>query len=174
VRTPGGGGTAARRRTTPPSVEDADATAGRADELGGAAILGAPFDVLDAGHLAAIRDPTGTIVSLWQPRSQVRATLVNDIGALCWNELATSNVERAKAFFGELLGWQYQTAASGYTTIKNAGRLNGGMREQTEQERGLAPSWLPYFTVKSAGDAARRLPPLPRGASRPRSRSPSG
>jgi uncharacterized protein len=138
------------------SVEDADATAGRADELGGAAVFGAPFDVLDAGRVAAIRDPTGAIVSLWQPRSQIGATLVNEIGALCWNELATSNVERAKAFFGELLGWQYQTADSGHTTIKNAGRLNGGMREQTEQERGLEPNWLPYFTVESAGVAARQ------------------
>ena len=138
------------------SVEDADATAARADALGGAAVFGTPFDVLDAGRVAAIRDPTGAILSLWQPRSQIGAKLVNDIGALCWNELATSDVQRAKAFFGELLGWQYRTAHHGYTTIRNAGRLNGGMREQTEQEDRLGPNWLPYFRVEKADDAARR------------------
>jgi uncharacterized protein len=59
--------------------------------------------VLD-GRVAAIRDPTGAIVSLWQPRARIGATPVNDIGALCWNELTTTDIERAKAFFAELLG----------------------------------------------------------------------
>jgi predicted enzyme related to lactoylglutathione lyase len=138
------------------SVEDADATAARAGELGGAAVFRAPFDVLDAGRVAAIRDPTGAIVSLWQPRSRIGATLVNDVGALCWNELATPDVERAKSFFAELLGWDYKPDDSGYTSIINAGRPNGGMREQTEQERGTPPSWLAYFTVESADEAARQ------------------
>jgi predicted enzyme related to lactoylglutathione lyase len=80
------------------SVEDADATTARAKELGGAAVFRGAFDVLDAGRVAAIRDPTGAIVSLWQPRSRIGATLVNDTGALCWNELATTDVERAKSF----------------------------------------------------------------------------
>jgi uncharacterized protein len=138
------------------SVEDADAIAARAGELGGAAVFRAPFDVLDLGRVAAIRDPTGAMVSLWQAGSRIGATLVNDVGALCWNELATSDVERAKAFFGELFGWEYETDESGYTSVRNGGHLNGGMREQSEQERGIPPSWLPYFTVENADDAARQ------------------
>jgi uncharacterized protein len=142
------------------SVEDADATAARAKALGGTAVFRAPFDVLDAGRVAAIRDPTGAIVSLWQPRSRIGATLVNDTGALCWNELATTDVERAKSFFGELLGWDYETDDSGYVAVNNAGNLNGGMREQTEQERHVPPTWLPYFTVESADEAARQAAQL--------------
>jgi uncharacterized protein len=137
------------------AVEDADRTAARAGELGGAAVFREPFDVLDAGRVAAIRDPTGAIVSLWQPRSRIGATLVNDVGALCWTELATSDVERATSFFGELFGWEYETDDRGYVTIRNAGRRNGGIREQTEAERRREPSWLPYFTVEHADDAAR-------------------
>ena len=136
------------------SVEDADATAARADELGGAAVFRKSFDVLQAGRVAAIRDPTGGIVSLWQPRSLIGAALVNAVGAWCWNELRTPDVERAKAFFGELLGWEYETDERGYASIKNAGGLNGGMRGQTERERGTPPEWLPYFTVESVDDAA--------------------
>jgi uncharacterized protein len=138
------------------SVEDGDATAARAGELGGAAVFREPFDVLDAGRVAAIRDPTRAIVSLWQPRSRIGAALVNEVGALCCNELVTTDVERAKSFFGELLGWEYQTDDSGYVSITNAGSLNGGMREQTEQERGTPPSWLPCFTVEDSDDAARK------------------
>jgi uncharacterized protein len=150
----------ARAAAAPPhwtsyiSVEDADATAAQANELGGAAVFREPFDVLDAGRVAAIRDPTGTIVSLWQPRSRVGAALVNDVGAWCWNELATTKLERAKPFFAELLGWEYETDDRGYTTITNAGALNGGIREQTDQERGVEPNWLPYFTVENADHAA--------------------
>jgi len=138
------------------SVEDAGATAAKANELGGAAVFREPFDVLDHGRVAAIRDPTGAIMSLWQPRSRVGATLVNDVGALCWNELATTDVRRAKAFYAELLGWEYETDDTGYVSIRNAGSLNGGMREQTEQEQGIAPNWLPYFTVEAAEEAARQ------------------
>jgi uncharacterized protein len=146
---------AARAAATPPhwtsyiSVDEADATAKRAGELGGAAVFREPFDVSNAGRVAAIRDPTGAIVSLWQPRARIGAALVNDVGALCGNELATTSVERAKSFFGELLGWEYETDDGGYTTVTNAGRSNGGMRRQTEAERAFPPNWLPYFTVES-------------------------
>jgi predicted enzyme related to lactoylglutathione lyase len=129
------------------SVENADATAARANELGGAAVFREPFDVPDAGRVAAIRDPTGAIVSLWQPRSRIGAALVNDVSAWCWNELATSDVERAKRFFTELFGWSYETDDRGHTTIINAGHRAGGIREQNQHERSAEPNWLPYFTV---------------------------
>ena len=99
-------------------------------------------------------------MSLWQPRSRIGATLVNDTGALCWSELATTDVELAKSFFGELLGWGYETDESGYGSVKNAGRLNGGMREQTEQERRAPPAWLPCFTVESADESERQAEQL--------------
>ncbi len=40
------------------SVEDADATAARATELGGRVVMG-PFDVRDAARIAVIEDPAG-------------------------------------------------------------------------------------------------------------------
>jgi uncharacterized protein len=136
------------------SVEDADAAAARAEELGGAAVFREPFDVLDAGRVAAIRDPSGAILSLWQPGARSGAALVNDVGAWCWNELATSDVERVKPFYRDLFGWEYE-GGEGYTLISHAGRRAGGIREQAEHERGMPPSWLPYFTVEDAGEAAR-------------------
>jgi predicted enzyme related to lactoylglutathione lyase len=42
----------------------------------------------------------------------------------------------------------------------NAGRLNGGMRGQSERERGISPNWLPYFTVEKADHAASRAEDL--------------
>ena len=142
------------------SVDDVDATAARAGELGGAAVFREPFDVLDAGRVAAIRDPTGAIVSLWQPRSRIGATLVNDVGALCWNELVTEDVERARSFFSALFGWDCRTRDTGYVAIRNGGSLNGGMRRRLDHERGSPPNWVPYFTVTSARDSARHAEEL--------------
>jgi CRP/FNR family transcriptional regulator, cyclic AMP receptor protein len=73
-------------------VEDADATATRVDGLG-ADVLREPFDALGQGRAAPIRDPTGAIVSLWQPRRRAGPTLVNDVGSLGWVELATTDRE---------------------------------------------------------------------------------
>jgi len=131
-------------------VEDADATAKRAAELGGAAVFRQAFDVLDEGRVAAIRDPTGAIASLWQPRSRAGSGLLSEPGALCWNELATDDVELAKSFYSGLLAWEYEPHEDGYTTIRSGGRPNGGMRSRQADERGAAPSWLPYFMVESA------------------------
>jgi predicted enzyme related to lactoylglutathione lyase len=134
------------------SVQDADATAARADALGGAALFREPFDVLGDGRVAAISDPTGAIVSLWQPRARIGATLVNDPGAWCWNELATPDVALAARFFADLLGWDYEPASGGRTTIVNAGGVNGSMRELTGPE---PAHWLPYFTVEDVEEPAR-------------------
>ena len=122
------------------SVEDADATAAQVGELGGAAVFRQSFDVLDAGRVAAIRDPTGAIVSLWQPRSLIGAALVNDVGAGVGtnSERRTSSAQRrssASCSAGST------TPTSAATPIKNAGGLNGGMRVQTEPERGTPPEW---------------------------------
>jgi predicted enzyme related to lactoylglutathione lyase len=151
------------------SVEDADATAARAAELGGTAVFREAFDVFDAGRVAAIRDPTGGDVSLWEPRSRMGAMVVNQVGAMCWNELATTDVQRAKAFFGVLLGWEYETDDAGYTTIMNAGLPNGGIRKQSTDEHGEEPSWLPYFMVERADDVLHKAEQLGGGCPAPSS-----
>jgi|SRR5829696_211455 len=155
------------------SVDDAEATAARVGKLGGAAVFRRPFDVLDAGRVVAVRDPLGAIVSLWQPRSRVGATLIDEVGALCWNELTTTDVERAKSFYHDLFGWEYGTGRGGQSTIEAAGRPIGNIRGQTSQERGAAPSWLPHFMVEEAETAVReaqhlggrRLPSIHSGRS---------
>jgi len=136
------------------SVNDADATAVRAEALGSAAVRDS-FAVMDTGRVATLRDPTGAIVSLWEPRSMVGAEVLGDVGSLCWNELATNDVTRAMSFYGDLFDWKYEND-SGCIAIENAGSSNGGMRAQSEHEQGSAPNWIPYFSVERADQAAER------------------
>jgi predicted enzyme related to lactoylglutathione lyase len=131
------------------SVEDLEGTVARARELE-AEVLGEPFDVLDAGRMAALRDPTGAAVNLWQPRGRNGAGRVNEPGCMVWNELATPDPERARAFYSELLGWTTELDPSGYATIKCGDAPNGGIRPAQPDE---APNWLVYFVVSSCEEA---------------------
>lgn len=112
------------------TVEDVEATVARAQELGGEALEG-----------GALRDPTGATLRLRQAGGAGR---VNDPGCMVWNELATPDAERAKAFYGELLGWTAEADETGYATIRRGGALNGGIRPAQDGE---APQWLVYFTT---------------------------
>ena len=135
------------------SVEDADASALQAQQLGGA-VLRDPHDLADAGRVAALRDPVGAILSLWQPRAHGGAELINELGALCWHELLTVDLDRTKSFYNALLGWEYEASASGHTTITNAGSRIATMRARHEQEGATADGWIPYFGVESTQEAA--------------------
>jgi uncharacterized protein len=131
------------------SVEDVDALVPRVRELGGE-VLAEPIDVMEAGRMAVLRDPTGALVHLWQPRGQVGAGRVNDPGCMVWNELATPDPERAREFYGQLLGWTADLDQTGYATIKSGDAINGGIRPAQEGE---PTHWLVYFSVASVTDA---------------------
>ena len=135
------------------SVDDVDAVAARVRELGGE-LMAAPFDVVDAGRMAVVQDPTGAIVSLWQAGRSIGATWVNDPGTLTMTELATPDPDRVAEFYGELLGWTTEVVdeASGYRAIKVGDRLNAGMRPETS----MPANWVAYFTVESLDDALER------------------
>src|SRR3954452_22960245 len=63
------------------TVEDVDATAARAAELGGRVLAG-PFEVLDAGRMAVLQDVQGGVLAVWRARRHVGAGVVNVHGAL--------------------------------------------------------------------------------------------
>jgi uncharacterized protein len=134
------------------SVEDADATAGRARELG-ATLYAEPFDVFDAGRMAVISDPEGAVFALWQPGTQIGAGVVNEPGTLSWNDLATRDPEGAQRFYGELFGWTFDPVAPIYLTIRNGEQMNGGVRVMGRGEEQVPPHWLPYFAVDDLGAA---------------------
>jgi uncharacterized protein len=135
------------------SVEDVDELAPTVLELGGE-VLAHPFDVMQSGRMTALKDPTGATVNLWQPREQIGAGRVNDVGCMVWNELATPDPARARDFFAALLGWTVEPEESGYGVIKNNGALNGGVRPPQDGE---PTHWLVYFTIASLDDAVKKI-----------------
>jgi uncharacterized protein len=128
------------------TVESADAASNRAAELG-ATVIAPPFDVFDAGRMAVFQDQQGAFLSVWEPRENIGAGLVNAPGALSWNDLVSPDVEASASFYRALFDWQIEPtpgADGQYWTITNGGRLNGGVLPMIP---GGHPAWNLYFAV---------------------------
>jgi uncharacterized protein len=149
--------------TTYVSTDDAETVAAKVREAGGQVMM-EPFDVLGSGRMAVFADPAGAFLSVWQPLSHHGADVVNEPGSLCWNELATRDVEEAKAFYRAVFGWEGETNAYGetsYTEWKLGGRTIGGMIAMNEQWPAEVPAhWMVYFAVEDADAAASRVEEL--------------
>jgi hypothetical protein len=85
-------------------------------------------------------------------------------GTFCWNELMTRDVDAAKKFYSELIGWEM--ADSGmpgmdYTMMKAAGKEAGGMMAMPKEVPAEVPShWVSYITVDDVDAAAKKVTEL--------------
>lgn len=143
------------------TVQSADASLDRAAELG-AHVHADAFDVMEAGRMGVVQDPQGVFFLVWEPRSNIGASLVNAPGALAWNELHTPDLDAAADFYGQLFGWTVEALPSDeidYRIIKNAeGHSNGGMSATLPP--GTPPHWLVYFGAEDADSAAGQVEEL--------------
>lgn len=134
-------------------VDDADATTKLAVD-NGATVIAAPFDIFDAGRMAMLADPQGAVFGLWQPDQHRGAAKVNEHGTLNFNDLTTTDVDGAAAFYGAVFGWGVMSMGSSkFWTMTAYGdhleELNPGMRKQ------MAEMGAPDFenVVASLGEA---------------------
>lgn len=131
------------------ATTDADAAAAKATELG-AIVMAGPFDVSTFGRMAAIADPTGAHISIWEPKMHRGSDQVGPIGSFCWSELWTRDRDAAEAFYSKLFGWGLNHKDSGpmpYGEWTNGGIPIGGMLQMNEQFGDAPPCWMPYVHV---------------------------
>jgi predicted enzyme related to lactoylglutathione lyase len=141
------------------NVDDVDAIVEKAQALGGKVTMPA-MDVMEEGRMVLIEDPTGAVVGFWQAKNHIGAGLVNTHGAMGWNELMTHDVDAAKKYYGELLGWTFDDGdESGYIVIMNNGRMNGGIFKMSDDQATMKPNWMPYFTVPSIEEVVAKVEP---------------
>jgi predicted enzyme related to lactoylglutathione lyase len=130
-------------------VASADESAAKAKELGGT-LMKEPFDVMDVGRIAVIKDPTGAVFAIWQAGTNKGAGIVNVPNSFCWNELATPDTTKAGDFYTGLFGWGKNENDMGgmtYTLFTNGDRQAGGMYSPTPEMGEVPPNWLVYFAV---------------------------
>ncbi|MGD8569089.1 MAG: VOC family protein [Gammaproteobacteria bacterium] len=71
-------------------------------------------------------------------------------GVFSWNELMTTDLTSAKAFYGELLGWTLQDVKAGdmdYTIVKIGDQQVAGMMTVPPDMKNMPPAWGAYVTV---------------------------
>ena len=151
------------------TVADADAALEAAAAAGGSVLMGA-MDVLDAGRMAVIADPSGAALSLWQPNSHIGAEVRMEPNALCWVELNTRDPDSAVAFFGELFGWKAQQVGGpaeeggpgfDYIMLQLGDTPVGGIITMDENwPAEVPPHWMVYFAVEDCDTAAARVTQL--------------
>jgi uncharacterized protein len=141
------------------TVESADSSAARAADLG-ATLMAEPFDVMESGRMAIFHDPTGAVLSVWEPHGSIGATWVNGPGALTLNQLNTTDPEAARQFYEGLFGWRFEEMAGGeqpYWGIYNGDRVNGGMMGMPPDAGPMPSHWLIYFGSEDVDADAARL-----------------
>jgi predicted enzyme related to lactoylglutathione lyase len=81
------------------------------------------------------------------------------VGTVSWVDLQTPDLDRAKKFYGELLGWSFATsedpAASFYATAVVRGRRVAGIAKM-QAGTPVPPAWTVYLATEDADDIARR------------------
>jgi predicted enzyme related to lactoylglutathione lyase len=143
-------------------VENADASAARAAELGGK-VLAPPFDVMDVGRMAVIQDPTGAVFAAWQPKEHAGIGIAGVPGTMCWADLSTPDVAAAKAFYEGLFGWKIAAGehdTSGYLHIQNGEAMIGGVPPSQHRNPKAPPHWLVYFQVADVDATAAKAQEL--------------
>jgi uncharacterized protein len=144
-------------------VESTDATAAKVRDAGGKTLM-EPFDVMDAGRMAVFADPEGAAFCVWQANRHRGARVVNEHGALNFNNLNTRDAAGAKAFYRAVFGWQTLALDGGAEmwTLPGYGdhleRETPGLRKQVE-EFGADPGFIDV--VASINPIADDQPDMP-------------
>jgi predicted enzyme related to lactoylglutathione lyase len=136
------------------AVEDADATATKIKEAGGSLRMEC-LDVMDAGRMAFAADPNGAVFAIWEAKNHSGAAIVNEHGAMNWNELLSDNLEAGLDFYSTVFGSTHETTQTpdgGYTSFAVGGRVVAGAMPKADPE--IPNNWGVYFAVD---DTARAI-----------------
>lgn len=145
------------------NVLNADEVAAKASQNGGKVLMG-PDDVLTVGRSAAIADPTGARLAIWQARDHKGAGVVSEEGAISWNELLSPDVDAAGRFYRATFGWTSDVVDvnedSSYTIFKSGTTMIAGMMARPPRLKDVPPNWLTYFGVADCDAAAAKVTQL--------------
>jgi predicted enzyme related to lactoylglutathione lyase len=117
-------------------VDSADEAAARATDAGGS-LRDGPLDVPPAGRLAALVDPPGALVSVWEAGAREGAQLVNEPGAWAMSMLHTTDSGASQAFYGTVFGWEpepFDMAGAALTLWRLPGYVGGEPHQPVPQD----------------------------------------
>jgi len=139
-------------------VENCDAATAEAQRLG-ATVIRPPADIPGYGRFSVIYDPQSAVFCLYEPpAAPMGDAAAAGLGDFTWHELATSDVDGAFRFYGELFGWaKVESVDMGemgmyHMFARSDGIVVGGIYLKPAEVP--FSNWLPYACVPSADAAA--------------------
>ena len=143
------------------ATPDVDETASRVAGLGGT-LVQPPFDVMEVGRMAIVKDPGDAIFSLWQPKQHRGAGVWGRNNSVCWCELATWDTAQAREFYTGLFHWRTKGSANmaSYIEFNVGGAELGGLLPMDDHWKGIPSHWGIYFLVADCDAAAARAKSL--------------
>jgi predicted enzyme related to lactoylglutathione lyase len=83
------------------------------------------------------------------------------VGAPCWADLMTSDLEKAKAFYGELFGWTFEGGDEekygGYTTAFKDGEQVAGLMPKDPEQDAMPDAWTVYLKTDDIQRTAMKV-----------------
>jgi len=161
----GGPGTNGDRQTWETYIRVWDVTETTAQvRAAGGRVLVEPTIVGPPGRMATYADPGGAVFSVWQAGRRKGADVVNEPGAVNFNQLHTRDPERARAFYGAVFGWDFVDHDMGemtYTECQIHGKAIGGMADIRGRVPDEVPAyWMVYFGSVDTDEAVRKIKEL--------------
>jgi predicted enzyme related to lactoylglutathione lyase len=129
----------------------------------GAKIQVEPKDIPEVGRFSVIQDPQGVYVAVFTPRpgSPAPSTGGPGVGDFSWNELVSTDIDAAFAFYHEVFGFVKKEAHDMgpmgiYQIFGTDDRTLGGMYVKPADMK-APPHWLFYTRVDDLDAAVQRV-----------------
>ena len=137
--------------------DDVDADVARLTEAGCTLTLPAG-DVGELGRAAALVDPTGAPVALWQPGTHTGFDGLGAHGTPVWFEINTPDTEALEALYTGVYPLTAEPMEGfNYRVVHGEGRPRFGLFGTDVSWNGKEASWTVYFQVDDADSAAGRV-----------------
>ena len=136
------------------SVANIDDAVAKFSAAGGE-VLTPPKDLQRRGRMAVVRDAEGALLALLQTRDGDPVDHEPEIGGFLWDELWTTDIESATAFYESVAGlkaasWdtdENQESGASYRLLKDGDKPRVGIMPNPLE--GLKPVWVSYLRVES-------------------------
>jgi predicted enzyme related to lactoylglutathione lyase len=141
------------------ATSDVSATAAKIKGAGGHLVI-EPMDVMDVGLMAVAVDSAGAVFGVWQVGASGGAQIVNEPGAMCWNEQLSWDFEGSRAFYGAVFGYEYGDTGGGlsYATFRVNDRDVGGIGGLHAGVPADTPAaWRVYFGAADTDASVARV-----------------
>ena len=119
-----------------------------------------PVDISPRGRIAVVSDSQGALLGFVRAANGDPPDRDPSMGEWLWTELWTDDVDKAVAFYGNLVDYEPEKIKEerDYTVMRRSGLPRAGIARKESKE--IRPHWVPYVRVDNARAVAERVDAL--------------